>query len=86
MTRSVSEKRMSLFERYLSLWVGICMLVGISIGKLLPAAIDSLRRMEFGSDSQIQSTHFVHSRSRSLCFNGSTPPSERNQRIVELLF
>ena len=53
MTDSVPEKRMNLFERYLSLWVGVCMLVGILLGKLLPVAIDSLRRLEFGSRSQI---------------------------------
>jgi ACR3 family arsenite transporter len=29
------------------------MLVGILMGKLMPAAIDALRRMEFGSESQI---------------------------------
>jgi ACR3 family arsenite efflux pump ArsB len=29
------------------------MLVGVLLGKLLPGAIDSLRRMEFSSESQI---------------------------------
>ena len=53
MTNSLPEKHLNLFERYLSLWVGICMLVGVMLGKLLPAAIDSLRRMEFSSESQI---------------------------------
>ena len=41
------------FERYLSVWVGLCMVAGIAIGKLLPGAIDSLRRLEFGKGSQI---------------------------------
>jgi hypothetical protein len=41
------------FERYLSLWVGLCMVAGIGVGKLLPGAIDSLRRLEFGEGSQI---------------------------------
>ena len=36
------------FERYLSVWVGLCMIAGIALGKLLPGAIDSLRRLEFG--------------------------------------
>lgn len=47
-----APKRMSFFERYLSLWVAPCMLVGIALGRLMPQATDALRRMEFGS-SQI---------------------------------
>jgi arsenite transporter len=46
-------KRLNLFERYLTLWVGICMLVGVLLGKLLPGLVDALRRMEFGAGSQI---------------------------------
>ena len=44
---------MNLFERYLSLWVGLCMAAGIAIGKFAPSFIRSLRSMEFGSGSQI---------------------------------
>jgi ACR3 family arsenite transporter len=44
---------LGLFERYLSVWVGLCMVAGIAIGKLLPGGIDALRRMEFGEGSQI---------------------------------
>ncbi|HSB17395.1 MAG TPA: ACR3 family arsenite efflux transporter [Bryobacteraceae bacterium] len=47
------EKRLSLFERYLTLWVGVCMLAGVLLGKLTPGLVDTLRRMEFGSGSQI---------------------------------
>ncbi len=46
-------KRLNYFERYLSAWVGVCMLVGVLLGKMLPQLIDSLRRMEFGAGSQI---------------------------------
>ncbi len=48
-----AEKKLNPFERYLSLWVALCMVVGITIGKLLPSLTDSLRRMEFGAGSQI---------------------------------
>ena len=51
--RAVTRKRLNYFERYLSLWVGLCMLVGVGIGKALPKMIDQLRRMEFGAGSQI---------------------------------
>jgi arsenite transporter len=49
----VTEKRMNVFERYLSLWVAACMVVGVLLGKLMPSSIDSMRRMEFGQGSQI---------------------------------
>jgi ACR3 family arsenite transporter len=52
-TVKAAPKRLNIFERFLSLWVGACMIVGVIIGKLMPASIDDLRRMEFGSDSQI---------------------------------
>ena len=42
-----------MFERYLSLWVALCMGVGIFAGKMFPAAVDALRGMEFGKESQI---------------------------------
>jgi ACR3 family arsenite transporter len=48
-----SQKRLNPFERYLSLWVGTCMVAGVLVGRSLPTAVDSLRRMEFGSGSQI---------------------------------
>jgi ACR3 family arsenite transporter len=46
-------KRLNLFERYLSVWVGACMLVGVLLGKLVPSLVDGLRRLEFGTGSQI---------------------------------
>jgi ACR3 family arsenite transporter len=41
------------FERYLSVWVALCMVAGVGVGKLAPGMIDSLRKLEFGSGSQI---------------------------------
>ena len=45
--------RLAFFERYLSLWVALCMAAGLALGKLLPSAVDSLRGLEFGQGSQI---------------------------------
>jgi ACR3 family arsenite transporter len=45
--------RMSVFERYLSLWVAACMGLGVAIGKLAPGVVDAIRAMEFGSGSHI---------------------------------
>jgi ACR3 family arsenite transporter len=46
-------KQMNMFERYLSLWVALCMIVGVGLGKIAPGATAALRRLEFGSGSQI---------------------------------
>jgi ACR3 family arsenite transporter len=46
-------KRLNVFERYLSVWVALCMVVGVVLGKLLPGLTDVVRRMEFGAGSQI---------------------------------
>ena len=42
-----------LFERYLSVWVVLCMVAGVALGRLAPELIAWLRRLEFGSGSQI---------------------------------
>jgi len=49
----MANKKMSLFDRYLTLWVAICMVVGIFLGKLIPGVIESLRNIEFAKGSQI---------------------------------
>jgi ACR3 family arsenite transporter len=52
-TTQITEKKLNYFERYLSVWVGACMIVGLFLGKLLPGLIDGLRGLEFGKGSQI---------------------------------
>ncbi len=46
-------KRMSAFERYLTVWVGLCMVVGVLLGRTLPGLTQSLRGLEIGTGSQI---------------------------------
>ena len=46
-------KRLNFFERYLSLWVLVCMIVGVGLGKLLPGFIATLSKLEFGQGSQV---------------------------------
>ncbi len=48
-----AAKRLNVFERYLTLWVAACMLVGVALGKALPGFVDAIRRLEFGRGSQI---------------------------------
>jgi ACR3 family arsenite transporter len=51
--KSESAGGLGTFERYLSLWVAVCMGAGILLGKAAPAFVASLRRIEFGTGSQI---------------------------------
>ncbi|MEZ4334792.1 MAG: ACR3 family arsenite efflux transporter [Myxococcota bacterium] len=46
-------KRLAVFERWLSLWVGLCMIAGVALGRAFPALTDALRRLEFGETSRI---------------------------------
>ncbi len=41
------------FERYLSVWVALCMAAGIGLGKIVPGVVAALRGIEFGKGSQI---------------------------------
>lgn len=40
---------MSLFEKYLSVWVGLCILTGIGLGLLLPGAFQALAALEYAN-------------------------------------
>ncbi len=46
-------KSLGLFERFLTLWVALCMGAGIMLGKLFPDAVAVVRSLEFGQGSQI---------------------------------
>jgi len=47
------EKRLNVFERYLTLWVALCMGVGIVLGRAFPEAVNIVRSLEFGEGSHI---------------------------------
>jgi ACR3 family arsenite transporter len=50
---SAAPKRLNVFERYLSIWVGLCMVVGVVLGSAAPGMMAALRGLEFGAGSQI---------------------------------
>jgi arsenite transporter len=50
---SITPKRLAFFERYLTLWVFLCMVAGVLAGKLLPDLTATLSKMQFGRDSQV---------------------------------
>jgi len=53
MTGETRRKQMNIFERYLTLWVALCMVAGVVLGRAFPTLTNAIRGMEFGSDSQI---------------------------------
>jgi ACR3 family arsenite transporter len=46
MKQEKSVAPMSVFERYLTVWVFLCILSGISLGQLFPNAFQAVGRME----------------------------------------
>ena len=47
------KKRLNTFERYLTLWVALCMAGGVLIGSAAPQLAAALRGLEFGTGSHI---------------------------------
>jgi arsenite transporter len=43
------ENSMGVFERYLSVWVGLCIIAGIALGKILPGIFAVLASLEYAS-------------------------------------
>lgn len=43
----MEKSKISFFDKYLTVWVFLCMMIGVAIGKLLPAIPEFLNRFEF---------------------------------------
>jgi ACR3 family arsenite transporter len=48
-----APKRLAFFDRYLTVWVLVCMVVGVAFGKLLPDVTSTLSKLEFDQGSQV---------------------------------
>ena len=48
-TKEQHKQPMGIFERYLSLWVGLCILAGIIFGNLMPSLFNTLAALEYAS-------------------------------------
>ena len=48
-----AKKKLPVFERYLSVWVALCMVAGVALGKGMPESVQLLRSLEFGHGSQV---------------------------------
>ena len=45
------EKRIGFFERYLTVWVALCMIIGLLVGQNIPAIPQTLSRWEYANVS-----------------------------------
>jgi len=53
MSAAGPTKRLNVFERYLTVWVALCMVAGVALGKLFPGLTGAIRALELGDGSQI---------------------------------
>ncbi|WP_129409752.1 ACR3 family arsenite efflux transporter [Marinitoga lauensis] len=47
----MTEKKISFFEKYLTLWVGLCIILGVLIGNFFPAFPETLSKWEYANVS-----------------------------------
>ena len=50
------RKRLNLFERYLTIWVALCMVTGLLLGRSVPNVIQWLCSWEFGEGSHVNAS------------------------------
>ncbi|HTX20724.1 MAG TPA: ACR3 family arsenite efflux transporter [Candidatus Aquilonibacter sp.] len=50
---TATPKRLAFFERYLTIWVFLCMIAGVLLGKIFPDLTAALSKMQFGQGSQV---------------------------------
>lgn len=48
---AIKERNLGFFERYLTLWVGICIIVGVMIGRFIPQFPEALSKFEYAQVS-----------------------------------
>jgi ACR3 family arsenite transporter len=46
MSEMADRKRLNLFERYLSVWVALCIVAGVALGRAAPGLVSALSRLE----------------------------------------
>lgn len=51
MEKTVKNSGMGIFERYLTIWVALCIVIGIAVGKWLPAVPQTLGQWEYANVS-----------------------------------
>ena len=52
-TPPAATKRLDFFERYLTVWVFVCMIIGVGVGTIFPGVTRALGQLEFGKESHV---------------------------------
>jgi hypothetical protein len=60
----MAKRRLAFFERYLTLWVALCIAAGVLAGRFFPSAVGALRGLEFGDRFEVYSAGTKPSRVR----------------------
>ena len=50
-TKAPTSRKISFFDKYLSVWVILCIIAGVAVGKYLPAVPDTLSKFEYANVS-----------------------------------
>ncbi|MBE0526706.1 MAG: arsenical-resistance protein, partial [Candidatus Thorarchaeota archaeon] len=50
-SQTTEDKHLSLFEKYLPLWVAVCMLAGVFLSQVVPFIGEAIDSMQFGGIS-----------------------------------
>ena len=53
LSMETSAKRLAFFERYLTVWVFLCMVIGLAVGKTTPSLTAALSNLQYGQGSQV---------------------------------
>ena len=48
---ATEQSGIGFFERYLTVWVGLCMITGVALGQALPIVPDTLAKFEYAKVS-----------------------------------
>jgi ACR3 family arsenite transporter len=51
MEQACEEIRLGIFEKYLALWVFLCMVIGLSLSQLIPELSNAINNLQFGGIS-----------------------------------
>jgi ACR3 family arsenite efflux pump ArsB len=78
------EKRLNLFERYLTIWVALCMIVGVVLRQAGPGVVQWLRSWEFGEGSHVNASIALLIWLMIATFGGSTGGTHRREQFFEL--
>ena len=74
------NKGIGFFEKYLSVWVALCIIVGIVIGQWIPAVPETLGQWEYANVSIPIS--FITFTALGLTFSAGFVPAEKTSKFV----